>query len=266
MRIVTLIFHDVVTPCNNSKSGFIGPSADWYKLSCNKFNEHLENLPFNRVTTIDTISLRDSTNMNFLPVLLTFDDGGVSAHDYIADTLEKRGFKGHFFIVTSQLNKNGFLKKHQLRDLKQRGHLIGTHSVSHSIPFSKLPTKTMLLEWKDSRHELEDILGEKILCGSVPGGFFSDDVARTARDSGLKILFTSEPKMICKKMGGLFLIGRFSVTKGTKLKEISSLCYDIKLATARRWISWNIKKAAKFTTGSFYLYLRRKLLSGRSNK
>ena len=49
-------------------------------------------------------------------LLLTFDDGGKSAVR-IADLLDKKGWKGHFFVTTSLIDTSGFVTPSNILDL-----------------------------------------------------------------------------------------------------------------------------------------------------
>ena len=63
-------------------------------------------------------------------VALTFDDGGASALD-IAGMLERRGWRGHFFVTTSRIGEPGFVGPDAVRELAERGHDVGSHSHTH---------------------------------------------------------------------------------------------------------------------------------------
>src|SRR5262249_60003963 len=72
-----------------------------------------------------------------LPFLITVDDGGVSYHRFIADRLEERGWRGHAFVSTDFIGAPGFLTASEIRELDDRGHIIGSHSASHPSRFSQ---------------------------------------------------------------------------------------------------------------------------------
>src|SRR5207247_10334893 len=116
--------------------------------------------------------------------LLTFDDGGVSAYSHIADELEERGWRGYFFIATNWIGKPGFLTSSQIREIRARGHIIGSHSCSHPARMSHHTLGDIIHEWSRSSAVLADILGQQILTASVPGGYYSEKVARAAAIAG----------------------------------------------------------------------------------
>src|SRR4051812_27521780 len=180
MNAISLLYHDVVLPGQVNSSGFPGGDSNIYKLDLDEFRRHL-----------DAVA---KTNPH---ALFTFDDGGISFHDHIAGELEKRGWRGFFFIATNWIGRPGFLDVSRIRDLRQRGHIIGTHSCSHPERLSYCPFDEILGEWSRSVAVLSDILGEQVNAGSVPGGYYARNVAKAAAHAGIRTLFTSEPTLYC---------------------------------------------------------------------
>src|SRR5437764_1277514 len=128
--MIALMYHDVAERGREDASGFPGPDAARYKLTPAEFRAHAraikEALRDVRVTTVETLP-----GMGGPGVLLTFDDGDASAHAPIADVLEEHGWRGHFFVTTDHVGTPAFLTARQVRDLRGRGHVIGSHSASH---------------------------------------------------------------------------------------------------------------------------------------
>ena len=132
MQALAIMYHDVVENGDFESSGFPGEGAHVYKLRRQDFERHLEAIA-GATTAVGTVSQLDGR-----PVLLTFDDGGSSFHHPIADLLEGRGWRGHFFITTDRIGSPGFLTEAQLRELHRRGHIIGSHSCSHPTRMAAL--------------------------------------------------------------------------------------------------------------------------------
>src|SRR3954451_6466974 len=132
MRALGIMYHDVVENGDFSSSGFPGEGADVYKVRREDFVRHLDAIvkEGSAVTTVRSLEGR--------PVLLTFDDGGVSFHHPIAGLLEERGWRGHFFITTDRIGTPGFLSEAQVRELYERGHVVGSHSCSHPTRMAAL--------------------------------------------------------------------------------------------------------------------------------
>ena len=246
---VTLLLHDVYAH-DPSDSGFVGPVANRYKLPLADFDAMLERLaaaaPGAPVLAGDPRALLPYT------FLFTVDDGGASYYELMADRLEALGWRGHCFVSTAMIGRPGFLDVRQLRALHARGHRIGSHSVTHPTRFSACPWRQMVEEWTASRRALEDILGAEVLSGSVPGGYYSTAVARSASASGLRVLFTSEPRRRVRRVLDCDVIGRYTIRQQSPLDRAPGLVVGRPGALGREWAAWNSKKLVKPLLGSWY--------------
>jgi peptidoglycan/xylan/chitin deacetylase (PgdA/CDA1 family) len=192
--------------------------------------------------------------------LLTFDDGGAGAYSHIADKLEERGCHGYFFIVTNRIGKPGFLDSSQIREFRDRGHIIGSHSCSHPSRISHYTLGDIIHEWSRSSAVLADILGEPVLKASVPGGFYSAKVARAAAIAGLETLFTSEPTVHTDLVEGCAVKGRFMIQRQTSAKTAASLARGDVLPQFRQLVCWNCKKVLQAAGGKTWLNFRKRVL------
>lgn len=238
MPVVTLLFHDVFHR-SPAESGFPGTAAGRYKLSTREFSRILRSL-----ADLNAPLLLDPTTEQH-GLIVTVDDGGQSYASVIADQVEALGGRGHCFVTTDRVGAPGFLTASQIRDLDRRGHRIGTHSVSHPSPFNQLTPSRMRREWRESRRWLEDVLGHPVTTASLPGGAYSREVARAANDSGLRVLFTSEPITRIDVVGDCTVAGRFAIRPGRPIRRAAALVTGQKSARAAEWIGWNAKKLIK---------------------
>ena len=217
IEICSFTYHEVTD--FPEQSGFQRRSALPYKHSVNEFLAHLD--IFSKclipVTTLDQIDFSKSEKH----ILLTFDDGGISALK-VASLLEERNWRGHFFITTSMIGKPCFMKSDDILDLHKRGHIIGVHSHTHPSPFYDLSYTEMLNEWNTSKLILENIIGEKVNTASIPGGDMDRNTQLSSYESGLSYLFCSEP-FIHPKQNGNILLGRICPKKGTPIKRVEDL-------------------------------------------
>src|SRR4051794_37105643 len=129
-----LMYHDIVDARAADSSGFAGRDAALYKVAPAVFEDHLD--------AILRLLARAAPPHGFEP---TFDDGGRAALT-AADSLEKRGLRGSFFITVNYIGTRGFVSKSQLIELRRRGHRIGSHSCSH-------PLRMGHCEWPRLIHE-----------------------------------------------------------------------------------------------------------------
>lgn len=257
MKAITLLYHDVVPTGHFAASGFPGEDAAIYKLDLKSFEQHLDATQsvVSRCITVEELQTRSRR-----PLLLTFDDGGVSAHEYIADLLEARGWRGHFFVTTDWIGRTGFLTTNQIRELHRRGHRIGSHSCSHPARMSHGSRAEIYREWKDSIDILSQILGEPIRLASVPGGFYARPVAETAAEAGIRVLFTSEPRTTTQIIEGCLVLGRYMIQRGITPGYAAAIALGRWTPRCRQFVYWNVKKVLKAAAGERWLQARKWIL------
>jgi peptidoglycan/xylan/chitin deacetylase (PgdA/CDA1 family) len=217
-RVASLLFHDVTD--HPSESGFQRAAAAPYRYTTGAFDAVLEAIarsPFRPalVTEVDFSAVGSA-------LLLTFDDGGKSAQ-YIGERLAARGWRGHFLVTTSLIDTPTFLSKQQIREVHTQGHIVGSHSHSHPNIFRDLTWEQMLEEWSVSRAILAEITGQECSVASVPGGDSSHEVWRSASNSGIRFLFTSDPSLSVTRVDDCRVLGRVCPKAGTPIATIEQL-------------------------------------------
>jgi peptidoglycan/xylan/chitin deacetylase (PgdA/CDA1 family) len=252
-RLGVLEYHDIVSGRPDA-SGFPGPSAASYKVDHVRFASHLEQLA--RVGPV--VLPADGRHAPAQDaILVTFDDGGVDALRVAAPLLESHGMRGIFFMTTGMIGRPGFLDEDQLRELAQRGHAIGSHSVTHPARFSALAREEMLREWRESRAALEQVLGAEVRLASVPGGYHSAAAAATAAEAGIRWLFTSEPSARVTMTGDCAVVGRFTLRRGSSPAQALAFATGRGRARGVAAVTWTGKKLLKRVAGPAYLRVRR---------
>lgn len=255
-RAIPLLYHDVIDGSDMDASGFAGTDAAEYKLTREEFGSHLQAIGDALRTPVVTADDLDGIETGSPPVLLTFDDGGSSAWEHVAPMLEERGWRGCFFVTTDYIDQPAFLKREQIRDLRNRGHVIGSHSSSHPPRMSDCNMEQLLEEWRDSLQVLEGILDEPVTVASIPGGFYHRKIVQVAHDCGIRMMFTSEPVQRIGQESGCTVIGRFSVKRGDSPGLPAEFVQGNRVRRFRHYAYWNIKKAAKAVTGPIYPWIR----------
>ena len=257
-RIIALLFHDVWV-YERRESGFRGPEADRYKLNIRDFEAQLAGVAAIRKDKPVLLAGSALPKRRKVPFAITVDDGGLSYYTAVADRLEERGWRGHCFVTTGSIGTRGFLDRGQLLELHERGHVIGTHSVSHPERFHQCSWEKILGEWRRSRQILEDIIGARVLTGSVPGGCYTPRVAKAAMEAGLRVLFSSEPRTGIEETAGCTVIGRFTLRQNSPPHFAGDLARLRTVALMRESLSWNAKKVAKALLGDQYRRVSRRL-------
>jgi peptidoglycan/xylan/chitin deacetylase (PgdA/CDA1 family) len=265
VRVLALLYHDVVHDGRFDLSGFQSPDADIYKLSRAEFERHLTAISDNASAPLGTAIDLLSRQASRPPMLLTFDDGGASAL-HIADRLEAHGWTGHFLVTTDYVGTPGFLTAPNLRELVRRGHVVGSHSMSHPARMSSCSAEQLEREWSGSVTWLADALGAPVTVASVPGGYYSRAVAAAASRAGIRVLFNSEPVMRVHEVQGCLIVGRFGVQQGVPSEWIAAVVRGERGPRARRYLHWNAKKLLKTLGGDEWLRLRRRLIAARTTR
>jgi peptidoglycan/xylan/chitin deacetylase (PgdA/CDA1 family) len=249
------MYHDVAPFAQREAVGFPGPLAARYKLEPAAFEAHLDALAATglRISPLDAGEAAPD-------VAVTFDDGGRSAL-LAAEALERRGWRGQFFVTSALIGTPGFLTAQEMRELAGRGHLIGSHSETHPTYMGRLTRAELDREWTRSRATIGEVLGAPPRTASVPGGYLSRELVAAAAAAGYELLFTSEPTARVAHEG-LTVRGRYTIWASTPARVAAAYARGELVACRRLWLEWNAKKLAKRVSPAAYQVLRRVRASG----
>ena len=248
---IALIYHDVAEPAERDADRLPGAAGEPLQALAGGLRRHL-----------DAIAQAGRPVGLWRPgapapeVALTFDDGGISSHR-IAEMLEARGWRGHFFVTTDRIGTPGFLDAGGIRELHARGHVIGSHSVTHPAYFGRLRARSSRASGATSRAVLADVLGEPPDTAAVPGGSLSKRVIEEAARAGYGMLMTSEPVTRASQRDGMTVAGRFTVWDSTPAGVVAAYARGARGARARIWLEWNAKTVAKRLSPRVYDAARR---------
>ena len=260
MKAISIGYHDILDERQDPPNDGSRHSGR-YKLDRGHFGAHMDSI----WRSVDHASVRTIDRarqwQREAPLFLTFDDGAASSYTIVASELEKRGWRGHFFVTTDWTGRPGFLDARQIRELRARGHVIGSHSCSHPARMSKLSWTELLKEWKESCAILSDILQEPVLTASVADGYYSRKVGKAAAAAGLQVLFTSEPCAKVSVVDGCLILGRYSIQRRTPAGVSGAIAARNQWPRLRQAILWQAKKPIKALAGESYFTIRRLLLS-----
>jgi peptidoglycan/xylan/chitin deacetylase (PgdA/CDA1 family) len=261
MKAIAIMYHDIVESGGGEASGFSGAVAAVYKVERARFDEHLEALAAVSRRKPVTVRAMDEIEARGSGLFITFDDGGRSAYTHAASALERHGWRGHFFVATNYIDAPAFLSTKELRELHDRGHVVGSHSASHPLQMAWLSWDDILREWRTSIQRLSEVLRQRVCFASVPGGHFSKAVARAASEAGIKILFTSEPTTKVYRVDQCTIVGRYTIHRSTPSYVVASVASGNAMPRIKQLLLWNTKKIAKALGGRGYLKVRRWLLA-----
>ena len=262
MTSTVLMYHDVVLGSDADASGYSGAGPASFKVDAALFEQHLDaidaRLP-SRDVRVDCHRSSGSSN----GCCLTFDDGGVSAISYVASSLERRGWRGLFFVTTDRIGELGFLSEAQILELRVRGHSVGSHSRSHPNRLAELPRESVRAEWRESIEVLSDILGERVDLASVPNGSYNRTVGEEADSAGIRALFTSEPTRRSAQVGRCAVIGRYNVRANTQAAWVAAVAAGARVPRHTQWLEWNLKRVVRLVAGERFTQVRQRWLRGR---
>jgi peptidoglycan/xylan/chitin deacetylase (PgdA/CDA1 family) len=255
MKAISLMYHDV---CEDADaSGFPGADAALYKISSAEFASHLAAVSARIKEKPARVT---DWKMSTSAVFITFDDGGSSALA-AAEMLESKGWHGHFFITTGRIGTETFVGRDEIIELHRRGHVVGSHSDSHPLRMARLSRAEIFDEWRVSTEKLAKILGEKVTVASVPGGFYSKEVAECAEANGIEFLFNSEPTTTISRVGNCRIFGRYAVQSWMRAGEVAAIAGGDLPPRLKQSLIWNAKKPFKKAGGETFLKLRKFLIN-----
>lgn len=108
------------------------------------------------------------------PVMLTFDDTSLGQYTVAAPELEKYGFKGVFFIMTVSLGRANYMSKAQVKELSDRGHVIGSHTWDHQN-VKKYQGQDWVTQVEKPSRQLAEITGKPIEYFAYPFGLWNPE-------------------------------------------------------------------------------------------
>ena len=123
---------------------------------------------------------------------ICFDDGYQGIYDNI-DYLKKNKIFIHLFIITSNINKKGFLNNKQLEELNNLNLItISSHTHQH-----KIATSQSHIDFKNdliiSKNYLQNLTNTNINSLCYPLGYYSQMTNNIAKEVGFQKLYTCLP-------------------------------------------------------------------------
>jgi len=110
---------------------------------------------------------------------------GVKKYEYLMlQLMTLKGFSPNDVIDDLWMSENN------LKDIANRGHLVGLHSYSHPTQMSKLGYKDQYSEYKKNLDHLRKVVGE-VVCMAHPCGDYNKDTLTILDDMGMRIGFRS---------------------------------------------------------------------------
>lgn len=161
-----------------------------YCISAEEFEEDVRYFSENGYTFLKPCEMwyADENNKN---IVLTSDDGYEDFYECVFPILKKYNAKAAVYIIASRIDKHGYLKSWQIKEMDESGLVeIGNHTtIMHRRPNSTLSgyynDDKMLTEFiedvKDCSAKIYTILGHGTESFSYPYGIYTDRLEHTIR-------------------------------------------------------------------------------------
>jgi peptidoglycan/xylan/chitin deacetylase (PgdA/CDA1 family) len=194
-RVVVLCYHSI-----HSTKSFTSAAPSLFDSQLCWLKEHCEVIRFSEVSEAAKAARR-----NRPAVALTFDDGYADNYEQAFPLLQKHGIPATFFLTVGLLEKHSAiiarfqmlqhssyedirpLEWSQVREMRNAGMEIGTHTFSHPN-LTRLSRETVAVELKRSKDIMEQRLGEPVTLMAYPfgkpGRHFRDETTQIAAAAG----------------------------------------------------------------------------------
>ncbi|MFC1646261.1 polysaccharide deacetylase family protein [Candidatus Omnitrophota bacterium] len=242
MRLIIFNYHAVLG--NGRKS------RDFYQISSQQFYQQMDHIKDSGFKVVNLKQINNFTNgkrNSNSQVALTFDDGDVSSYEIVEPILRQNAWKAYFFITAGRIGKNGTMNWEQIKSLRDKKHIIGSHGMTHRI-LTQLTDREVELELKDSKKILEDNLGIPVRCLSIPRGFHNEKIIQKAKDLGYEAIFTSELGVNTDTSLNLLRLNRISIKRSLSFERFVRILGGKNLMKEK--IEDAFKKSAKVLLGS----------------
>ncbi len=122
------------------------------------------------------------------PVILTFDDTNLDQYTNALPELEKYGFKAVFFIMTVSLNRPRYMTAAQVKDLSDKGHIIGSHTWDHHN-VKKYSGNDWITQIEKPKVASEKITGKPVTYFAYPFGLWNKEAIPELKARGITAAF-----------------------------------------------------------------------------
>ena len=150
---------------------------------------------------------------------VTFDDGRACDYEIAYPMLVAAGVNATFFVNTATIDRPGHLTWMQLREMRQAGMSVQSHSHDHT-DLARLTPGQLDYQLRRSKTEIEDHLGAEVKLLALPYGSMGANTLAAAEHAGYRAL--------CSSGGGLARSGsavldRVCIYSDTTLQQMSSI-------------------------------------------
>lgn len=177
-----LVYHHVAVP-----EKVLRPADMAYYVAPDVFESQMATLEAEGFVSVSpddvAAALKGGAPLPPKPVVITFDDDRESQFTAAFPSLRRHHLTATFYVFTNAIGRKGYLTWDQLKELKDAGMGIQSHSIFH--PFlGKLDDAALRKELEDSKAVLEDRLGVAVTSFAYPFGLHEDRVVAAVEAAG----------------------------------------------------------------------------------
>jgi peptidoglycan/xylan/chitin deacetylase (PgdA/CDA1 family) len=186
VRVPILVYHSVA-PHHPGQT----PAQIQLDVDTAVFQDQMNYLAEHKYHVISLERLVDALKRNAsLPeraVVITFDDGWANQYHHAFPVLRQHDYTATFFIYTRPIGRDDslYMNWDQVRELKDAGMTIGSHSRTHP-QLTTVDPSTLREEVENSRKELEQHLGTAPDLFAYPYGAWDAQAVDDVRDAGYR--------------------------------------------------------------------------------
>lgn len=203
-----LLYHRVVP----------GQDTNPYNLSPDVFEEQMRYLYDNGYATITIEQLRDAivngAELPEKPIVISFDDGDISVYKRAFPIMEKYGYTGVAYLVTTYLETDGYMKIRHVKELIKGGWEIGSHTSRHA---DVTTTQYIDTEVIGSREDLMKLFDVKVNSFAYPFGLQNPSAMRKVSEWYTNAVGLGPT--ITQKESNLYYLWRRPVDNGTTMEQ-----------------------------------------------
>lgn len=180
---------------------------------------HIRSMGFSTALLKEMWSPAVPANGSGSKVIITFDDGLVSAHRVAFPTLQEVGARAEFFLNTSTIGKEGYLSWQQIEEMQKWGMSFQSHSHDH-VDLTRSSGEELERQLKVSKEALEDQLGVPVNFLAAPFGALNSTVVDCALRLGYQAVCST--RALPARLGARNL-NRMVIYRGTSIRAYEQL-------------------------------------------
>ena len=219
-----------------------GHPVEWADVSLNFFTDLLK---FIKSNNLIVTSINNWKNNNIGDVVLTFDDGFSSDFEFAYPLLKQMNIPATFFIVPDFVGTKGYMTWGNIKQLSDSGMEIASHSMSHKY-LNSLNNETILLELKDSKIKIEQMIGKEVNSFAYPYGDCSRKTNKLATEAGYINICNSKPGL-CRFNSTI--LSRSSIHSNLKSSDMDRLIFPNEFEQTFQKFGYIVRTGLKQTLG-----------------